>query len=85
MVRRFAFRLSVIAALLAGPFGCLPKGEARATTAGIGGLMAYDLDRCIQNAGSWTAYDACEAGLRACASTAKTVAEYDVCSDRVVR
>jgi hypothetical protein len=80
---RYLARISLILALLGGPFACLPQAEARATNAAIGGLMAVDLDTCIQNAHTWTAYDRCEAELKACALTAKTVGEYDACSDRV--
>lgn len=85
MVRRMVSKVAVIVVLLAGPFGCLPKATDRATNTAIGGLMAYDLDQCIQKSNNWAAYDACEAALRACAQTAKTVAEYDVCSDKVTR
>lgn len=81
----------LILALLGGPFGCkcLPNAGDRATNSSIGGLMAYDLDQCIKAAPSgpegWTVFDTCSAALTACATNAKTVADYDACSDRVVR
>lgn len=82
---RTVSKLFLVLALLGGPFGCLPKAGERATTAAIGGLMAVDLDDCIKKTGSWTAYDACEAALQACAKAAVTVADYDTCSDKVAR
>lgn len=62
--------------------GCIPRGEERATNAAIGGLMAYDLAQCIDKAGSWTAYDACEAKIRKCATEAKTVGDYTDCATK---
>lgn len=83
-MRRVTSRIVLVLALLGGPFACLPRPEARATNAAIGGLMAVDLTDCVDRAGSWSAYDRCEAALVKCAEQAKTVAEYDVCSDKVV-
>lgn len=82
---RTVSRLTLILALLGGPFGCVPGAEARATNAALGGLLAYDLDQCIEKHGSWSAYDQCESALRACALAAKTVGEYTTCADRVAR
>ncbi len=86
---RIASRITLILALLGGPFACLPHAGERATNASIGGLMAYDLDQCIKNApagqAGWAVFDACEAALTECARQAKTVGDYDLCSDRVVR
>lgn len=65
--------------------GCLPKATDPATTGAIGGLMAFDLSACVEKSTGWASYDACEAALTACAKSAKTVGQYDACSDRVVR
>ena len=73
---RYLRRIYLILALLGG---CLPHPEARATNAAIGGLLAYDLDQCIEKSGGWSAYDACEARIRTCAQQAKTVGDYDSC------
>ncbi len=82
---RYLARITLILALLGGPFGCIPHAEERATTAAIAPLMAVDLDDCVKKAGSWSAYDACEAALTACARAAVTVGDYDTCSDKVAR
>ncbi len=85
---RVVSKIAVIMALLGGPFaayGCLPHAGERATTASIGGLLAFDLDQCAKQNTGWAGYDACEAALTACARQAKTVGDYDLCSDRVVR
>ncbi len=76
-------RTCILLLLMVG--ACVPHGNERATNASIGGLMAYDLTKCIEKNPGWEGYDACEAALTACARQAKTVGDYDLCSDRVVR
>ena len=82
---RIVSKVLLVLALLGGPWACLSGGADRITTASIGGLMAVDLNACIVRSGSWAAYDACAAALQACARAAKTVTEYDICSDGVTR
>ncbi len=82
---RVISRVALVLVLLGGPFACGPKATDRATNAAIGGLFAFDLNQCIEKHNSWSAFDQCEAALRKCALEAKTVGDYDVCSDKVTQ
>ncbi len=84
---RYLSRITLILALLGGPWtaACFPHAAERATNASIGGLLAFDLTQCIEKNPDWAGYDACQEALTACARQAKTVSDYDLCSDRVVR